>query len=171
MKQDLYSVEEIAAKVKQLGKQITKDYQGQEVVFVGVLKGSFIFMADLVRAVDLSVSCEFMQISSYGDGQVSGKMELLLDLPRDKVEGKHLLIIEDIVDTGNSMHFVLAHLAQYNPASLKICTFLFKEAMFRRQNTVSLDYVGFTIEPNFVVGYGMDVAGKLRNYPAIGIYQ
>jgi len=166
----LFSEKDIAQRIQELGKKINEDYKGKEIVVVGVLKGSFIFMADLVRTITVPMECEFIRVSSYGSGKVSGKLELLLDLAPDKIKDKHILLVEDIIDTGNSMDFLIQHFQKHGPLSLKICTLLFKEKMLQKKN-IKPDYVGFNIEPLFVVGYGLDLAGKLRNYPVIAIHE
>ncbi|NUM37363.1 MAG: hypoxanthine phosphoribosyltransferase [Candidatus Brocadiae bacterium] len=163
----LFSPEAISQRIQEMGKQISKDYEQKEIIVVGVLKGSFIFMADLVRAISLPLDCEFVRVSSYRDGKVSGKLDLLLDLEPEKIKDKHILLVEDIIDTGNSMDFLIHHFQKHSPKSLKICTLLFKEKMLKKN--IHPDYVGFKIEPLFVVGYGLDLAGKLRNYPAIAV--
>lgn len=165
----LFSQEMIAKRVQELGQSITQDYPGKEIVVVGILKGAFIFMADLVRAIDLPLQCEFIRIASYGNGKVSGKLELILDLSPEKVKDKHILIVEDIIDTGNSVDFLLKHLEQHNPASVRVCTLLFKEKTLQKK--ITPDYIGFRIDPLFVVGYGLDLAGELRNYPAIAVHE
>lgn len=165
----LFSEESIQQKVKELGKQISEDYKDKEVVFLGILSGSFIFMSDLVRALSIDVECEFMRIASYHNSTTSsGKIDLLLDVNPKKIKDKHIIITEDIVDTGRSMHFLLEHIAKYEPASLKICSFLFKEEMLEKP--ITIDYLGFKIDPLFVVGYGLDFAGKYRNLPYVGVY-
>lgn len=166
----LFDEKTIENRIQELGKRIHDDYQGKELVAIGILNGAFIFMADLVRAIDFTVQCEFMAVSSYHDQKVSsGKIDLRLDVDPKKIKGKHVLLIEDIVDTGKSIHFLMNHLEKYEPASLKICALLFKEKML--QEKVTLDYLGFAIDPVFVVGYGLDYAGKYRNYPEVAIHQ
>ena len=165
----LFTPEAIQARIKQLGKQITQDYRGQEITALCVLKGAFIFTADLVRAIDLTVYCEFMRVSSYGEGKVSsGNVKVLLDIDPRQVKGKHVLLVEDIVDTGNSIVFMKQHLAQYQPASVKVCALLFKEA--KLEHPLQVEYVGFKIDPLFVIGYGLDLAEKYRNLPAVLVH-
>ncbi len=166
----LFSPEAIAQRIQELGKKISEDYKDKELVVIGVLKGSFIFMADLVRQISIPLDCEFIRVSSYRDGKVSGKLDLLLDLEPEKIKDRHILLVEDIIDTGNSMDFLIRHFQQHSPKSLKICTLLFKEKMLQKKN-IKPDYVGFSIDPLFVVGYGLDLAGKLRNYPSIAVHE
>lgn len=162
--------DKIQLRIREMGKQIAQDYKGQELTAICVLKGAFIFMADLVRAIDLTVYCEFMRISSYGDEKVSsGKVKVVTDIAADKVKGKHILLVEDIVDTGNSIVFLQKHLQQYQPASVKVCGLLLKEA--KLQHPLKVDYVGFKIEPVFVIGYGLDCAEKFRNLPDILVHK
>ena len=141
---------------------------GRDLVLLGVLKGSLPFMADLMRQVDLPCAIDFLGLSSYGDKtESSGVVRITSDLSRP-VEGKDVLVIEDIVDTGLTMGFLLENLKTRKPASVKICTLLHKPARTKVQ--VPLDYVGFTIEDKFVVGYGLDFDGKFRNLPFVGVY-
>jgi hypoxanthine phosphoribosyltransferase len=162
------SSEDIAKKVKELGAQITKDFAGEELVVVGVLNGSFLFMADLVREIKVPVYVEFMKASSYGDGTEStGKVDIQLDIKQD-ISGKNVLVVEDIVDTGLTISGVMNDFTARNPKSLKVCSLLFKPA--RLKNDVKIDYLAFEIEDKFVIGYGLDYAGKYRELPYIGIY-
>jgi hypoxanthine phosphoribosyltransferase len=166
----LIAAKKIQSRIREMGKQITQDYQGKELTAVGVLKGAFIFMADLVRAIDLTVYCEFMRISSYGDEKVSsGNVRVVNDIASDKVKGKHLLLVEDIIDTGNSIVFLQDYLKKYEPASIKVCGLLLKEA--KLQHPVKIAYIGFKIEPVFVIGYGLDYAEKFRNLPDILVHK
>lgn len=159
----------IQARVRELGAQITADYQGKEVVLVPVLKGSFIFAADLARAIDLPVSIDFFGCRSYGDGtESSGVVQITYDLTKP-IENKHVIIIEDIVDTGLTMQYLLANLTTRKPASLKLCSLLHKPA--RTRVPVTIDYLGFTIEDVFVIGYGLDYGEKLRNVPFLGVLE
>lgn len=165
----LYSTEVVAARVRALGEQITKDYEGRSLCLVGVLKGSFMFYADLVRAIDLPVTLEFIGISSYGnDTKSSGIVRITQDL-QHSIEGLDVIVVEDIVDTGLSMSYLLDNFRTRRPRSLKVCTLL--EKPDNLQQKVPLDYVGFRIPNAFVVGYGLDAAGIFRNLPYIGIYQ
>jgi hypoxanthine phosphoribosyltransferase len=170
---ELISAEAIAARVAELGAQITADYaplsRAADVVVVGVLKGSVIFLADLVRQIAAPVYLEFIGISSYGDATVSsGVVQITQDLSRP-IEGKHVIVVEDIVDTGHTVHYLLENLATRRPASIKLCALLHKPD--RSEQEVKIDYLGFTIPNKFVVGYGLDVAQQFRNLPFIGYVQ
>jgi len=165
---ELISAEAIAARVAELGAQITKDYAGRtgDIVVIGVLKGSVIFLSDLVRHVGLPVYLEFIGISSYGDATVSsGVVQITQDLSRP-IEGKHVIVVEDIVDTGHTVHYLLENLATRRPASMALVALLHKPE--RSEREVKIDYLGFTIPNKFVVGYGLDVAQQFRNLPFIG---
>ncbi len=163
----LFSEEQLRERVRQLGAQITEDYAGEELVLVCILRGSYIFMADLSRAIDLPLSADFIALSSYGGGtSSSGQVELRKDLS-DPVEGKHLLIVEDILDSGNTLYYLTNLLRTRHPASVRICTLFNKPE--RREKDIHPDYVGFTIPDAFVVGYGLDYAEKYRNLPYVGV--
>ncbi len=162
----LISKEDLAARVRALGEQITRDHQGRSLVVVGVLKGSFIFLADLVRAIDLPISIDFIGISSYQGTSTTGVVKITSDLTRP-IEGKDVLLVEDIVDTGLSMRYLLDNLATRRPSSLKVCALLEKPA--RARVKVPIDYRGFVIGDEFVVGYGLDWDGRLRNLPFVGV--
>jgi len=164
---ELISAEAIAARVAELGAQITADYRDkQDVVVIGVLKGSVIFLADLVRHIALPIRLEFIGISSYGDATVSsGVVQITQDVSRP-VEGKHVIVVEDIVDTGHTVHYLLENLATRRPASIKLASLLHKPE--RQERAVEIDYLGFTIPNKFVVGYGLDIAQQYRNLPFIG---
>jgi hypoxanthine phosphoribosyltransferase len=165
----MITAEVLAARVRELGEKITADYAGQELTVVGVLNGSFIFMADLVRSIDLPVRCDFLGLSSYGSAtESSGVVAITKDLS-GPVEGRHLLVVEDIIDTGLTMSYLLQNLRTRRPASVKIVSLLSKPA--RRQVEVSIDYLGFTIEDRFVLGYGLDYDGRYRNMPYIGVVE
>lgn len=165
----LITAHRIQRRVRALGAEIARDYRGQELVLVGILKGSFIFMADLARAIHLPMTCEFLRVSSYGDGTTSsGSVRLDFDLT-NSIRGRHVLIVEDIVDTGMTLRFLLRHLKLSRPASLRICTLLHKEE--RTKVKMSLDYVGFRIPDKFVIGYGLDYAGRYRNLPNVGFIE
>ena len=156
----------IAARVEELGAEITRDYEGKELVLITVLKGSIIFAADLARSIPLPLTMEFMGLSSYGDDTKStGVVRVTLDLSKP-IEGKHVLIVEDIVDTGLTMQYLLRNMKTRNPASIGVCTLLHKPA--RQTVEVPLDYIGFTIDDHFVVGYGLDYQQKYRNLGFIG---
>ncbi|OOG78524.1 hypoxanthine phosphoribosyltransferase [Algoriphagus sp. A40] len=152
----------IKERIAQIAKEITLKFQGQDLVLLGILNGSFIVMADLAREIDLSVSCEFLKISSYSGTDSTGEVKSLIGLSAD-LEGKNVLIVEDIVDTGISMNYLLSELSRHNPRCLQIATLLFKKQAFRFN--YGLDYVGFEIPNKFVVGYGLDYDGLGRNLP------
>ncbi len=159
------SQDEIEARVKALGKDITKDYQGKKLHLVCVLNGAFIFMADLVRAIDLPLSLDFLSVSSYGSRtQTSGEVRLTKDLA-SSLKDKHVILVEDIVDTGLTMQYLLNYIKGREPLSVKVASLLSKPS--RRQVTVPIDYLGFEIEDAFVYGYGLDVAHLYRNLPDI----
>ena len=164
---ELISADAIATRVAELGKQITEDYRDKpDVVVIGVLKGSVIFMADLVRHIALPVKLDFMGISSYGDETVSsGVVQITQDVSKP-LEGKHVIVVEDIVDTGHTVHYLLENLATRRPASIKLAALLHKPE--RQERQVTIDYLGFTIPNKFVVGYGLDIAQLYRNLPYIG---
>lgn len=164
----LFSEADIRARVQELGAQLTADYAGKDLLVIGLLNGVFPFFADLVRAMDMDLCVSFMQVSSYGGGTEStGEVHILKDLDRG-IRGRHALIVEDIVDTGLTLHKVRNLLVDREPASLKVCTLLDKPS--RRRVEVPVDYVGFTIEDKFVVGYGLDLDDRLRNLPYVGVY-
>jgi hypoxanthine phosphoribosyltransferase len=159
------SAEAIEKRIYELGQQITKDYEGKDLHLIGVLNGAFIFMADLARAIDLPLSVDFLSVSSYGSSQESsGEVRLTKDL-NTSLKGKHVLFVEDIVDTGLTINYLLNYLQGRGPLSLKVVTLLSKPA--RRKVTVSIDYMGFEIDDAFVYGYGLDVDQKFRNIPFI----
>ena len=163
----LFTQEELARRVCELGEQITADYAGKEVAVASVLRGSYIFMADLTRAIQLPITVDFMAVSSYGSGTVSsGQVEIKKDLS-DSIEGKDLIIVEDILDSGNTLYYLMDVLRARKPASIRICTLLDKPE--RRSKPIAADYVGFSIPDAFVVGYGLDYDEKYRNLPYIGI--
>ena len=161
------SEEEIQAMIKKLGDQITRDYEGKEVLFVGVLKGCFMFMADLVRACDVTCKVDFMVVSSYGEGTVStGAVQIVKDLS-ENIEGKHVIIVEDILDSGNTLSYLVRYMSERKPASIRIVTLMDKPE--RRTAPVKADYIGFTVPDAFIVGYGLDYQQRYRNLPYIGI--
>lgn len=163
----LVSEDELHERVCALGSQITEDYAGKEPVFIGVLKGSFIFMADLVRACDLRCTLDFMVVSSYGSGTISsGAVEIVKDLSQD-IAGKDVIIVEDILDSGNTLSYLVKYMSARNPASIRIVTLLDKPE--RRTADVKADYSGFVIPDAFAVGYGLDYDQKYRNLPYIGV--
>ena len=163
----LFSERQLKNRVKKMAAQITKDYEGKEPVFISVLRGSYIFMADLTRAVQLPVAVDFMMVSSYGKGTTSsGQVQITKDLS-DDIEGKDVIVVEDILDSGNTLSYLLQVLEARKPASIKLCTLLDKPE--RRVKPIKADYVGYTIPDAFVVGYGLDYAEKYRNLPFIGV--
>lgn len=163
----LYTEEELRRRVKELGAQITADYTGRRPILASVLRGSYIFMADLTRAIDLDVTVDFMAVSSYGAGTVSsGQVEIKKDLS-DTIEGRDLIIVEDILDSGNTLYYLMDVLRARRPASIRICALMDKPE--RRTKPISADYVGFTIPDAFIVGYGLDYAERYRNLPYVGV--
>jgi len=163
----LYAPEEIQKRIAELGAEISRDYRGKPLVILCILKGSFMFAADLARNIDLPLRIEFLGVQSYGDGTKStGVVQITLDLTTP-IENENVLIVEDIVDTGLTLDYLMHQLQTRNPASVKVCALLHKPARTVKQ--VSIDYLGFTIEDVFVVGYGLDWAQKYRNMPEIGV--
>jgi hypoxanthine phosphoribosyltransferase len=159
------SAQQIQQRINELGAQITKDYEGQPLHLICVLNGAFIFMADLVRAIDLPLSLDFMSVSSYGSGTMSsGEVKLVKDLDQS-LQGKHILFVEDIVDTGLTINYLLKYLESRGPLSIKVVSLLSKPA--RRKVEVPIEYLGFEIEDAFVYGYGLDVDHIYRNIPFI----
>ncbi len=153
----------IQSKVKDLGKIISLDYEGEELVLIGILNGSFIFLADLCRQIQVPHRIDFLGASSYGEqAQSSGKVEITKELQTD-ISGKSVLIVEDIVDTGLTLHFLKHHLENRNPKSLKIVSLFWKKKL----ETLLIDYVGFEVENEFLVGYGLDYAGRFRHLPYV----
>lgn len=164
----LLSEDQLKDTVKRLGKQITEDYKGKNLVLVSVLKGSVAFMADLMRAIDLPCKIDFMSVSSYGSGtKTSGVVKIIKDLDNEVVNGNDLLIVEDILDSGVTLEYLMKVLSARNPNSIKICALLDKPE--RRKANVKADYSGETISDAFVVGYGLDYNEKYRNLPFVGI--
>lgn len=161
--------QEIEQRIAELAAMIEQDASQDELIFIGILKGSFVFLADLIRQINTSVIVDFMALSSYGDArESSGVVRLLKDLDVD-IEGKDVIIIEDIIDTGLTLQYLVAYLNQRHPKSVRIATLLDKKE--RRQVEIALDYVGFEIPDGFVVGYGIDCGQKYRNLPYIGIVE
>ena len=164
----MYSQEQIEARLKELGAQITTEYAGKDLVLVGVLKGSCVFMADLMREIDQPLTIDFMSVSSYKDGTKStGDVEILKDLS-NSIRDKHVLVVEDIIDTGLTLTRLVEILGSRGAASIKIATFLDKPEP-RIKKELVVDYTGFVIPNKFVVGYGLDAAGRYRNLPFIAI--
>ena len=162
----LYSAEQIGDRIRQLGQQITLDYAGKELVLVGVLKGSCMFLADLMRVIDLPLTIDFMSVSSYKNGTKStGDVEILKDLS-NPIRNKHILVVEDIVDTGLTLSRLLDILGSRGAGSIKLASFLDKPEP-RIKTELVIDYTGFVVPNKFVVGYGLDAAGRYRNLPFI----
>ena len=168
MKEILLTEEQIQTKVKELAARISADYAGKDPVFVGVLKGVVMFFADIVRNIDSPCEIDFMSLSSYSGTNSTGRTEIRKDLSVD-IKGRHVVILEDIFDTGTSLTFTVNHLLNKGPASLKVCTFLDKPDRRRPGVTLVPEYVGYTIPNEFVVGYGLDYNEHYRNLPYIGI--
>jgi len=163
----LLSADMITTRVAELGRAITADKQNDDLVVISVLKGSFVFAADLIRQIDLPLAVEFLGVRSYGDAkETSGEVQITSDLSRP-IEGKDVLLIEDIVDTGLTLNFMLDLLARRNPRSLQLAALLHKPS--RTLKPVKIDYLGFSIEDVFVVGYGLDHAQRHRNLPYVGV--
>ena len=163
----LFTQEELEKLVRELAAQITADYQGKEIILISVLRGSFVFMADLCRSIDLDCTVDFMAVSSYGGGTSStGQVQITKDLSGD-ISGKHVIVVEDILDSGNTLSYLLKLLEQRKPASIRLCTLLDKPE--RRTKPVEVSYSGFAIPDAFVVGYGLDYAEHYRGLPYIGI--
>lgn len=162
----LLSKEEIENKVTEIGAQITADYEGKYPVFVGILKGCFVFMADLLRHVDVTCTMDFMAVSSYSGTKTTGAVKINKDLQHD-IKGRHVILVEDILDSGITLNYIKNYLSVREPASIKIATLLDKPA--RRQADIKADYACFEVPDAFVVGYGLDYNEKYRNLPYIGI--
>ncbi len=167
VKEVLLSAEQIEQKCKELGEIITRDYKGKNLILVTVLKGAVVFLADLMRYIDTPAEIDFMIVSSYGSGaKTSGVVKIVKDLDID-LNGKDILIVEDILDSGMTLRYITSLLVSRNPESIKICTLLDKPS--RRKVTLKGDYVGFEVPDEFVVGYGLDYDEKYRNLPYIGV--
>ena len=164
----LISEEQIQARIRELGEELTRDYAGKDPVVVGVMKGVVVFYADMIRKIRTPCELDFMWISSYAGTESTGNIVVRRELTRD-IQGRHVLILEDIFDTGNSLEFTVKHLKSKNPASLRICTLLDKPGGRRPGVTLQADYVGFTIPNEFVVGYGLDYNEHYRNLPYVGV--
>lgn len=168
IEQILITEQQLKDRIAELGEILTKEYEGKEPVIVGVLKGVVVFYADMVRAVKTPCQMDFMWISSYAGTSSTGNMDVKKDISVD-IKGRHVLILEDIFDTGNSLDFTYRHLLSKEPASLKICTLLDKPSRRKEGITLQADYVGFTVPNAFVVGYGLDYNEHYRNLPYVGI--
>ena len=162
------SEDELQSRIAELGKEITDDYSDRAPLLVGVLKGAFVFMSDLARRIELSVEVDFMAVASYGSStKTSGIVRIVKDLDLDLVD-RHVLIVEDIVDSGLTLRWLRRNLASRNPASIEVCALLVKEGLQREDPDIK--YVGFRIPPEFVVGYGLDVAERHRNLPEVRLW-
>ncbi len=162
------TTEQIQNKVKELADEISRDYEGQEILVVGILKGAFMFLSDIVKLIQVPMDLDFLVASSYIKTQSAGEMQIHADL-REDIRGRHVLLIEDIVDTGITLNYLHKLLMERNPASLKICTFLDKKSC--RKVEVDLDYIGYQIPDHYVVGYGLDYENKYRNLPYIAVFK
>lgn len=164
----LFSEEDIADMVKRLGTQISEDYKGKDLVLIAVLRGAVVFMGDLMRAIDTDLAIDFMAVSSYGNGtKSSGTVRIIKDLDID-IKDRDVLIVEDILDSGLTLKYLMANLASRGPASLEVCTFLWKDVE-GKQAAIDPKYVGTHCPDEFVVGYGLDYAERYRNLPYVGI--
>ena len=165
----LIDEEKVDSRVRELARQISRDFKGEEVCLICILKGSLFFTADLAKRIECPVTLDFMSVSSYGDGtESSGRIKIIKDLD-DNIAGKNVVVVEDIIDSGRTLSFLMEMLKVREPKSLKLCTFLNKPE--RRVVDVDVDYIGFDIPDKFVVGYGMDYAQKYRSLPYIGVIE
>ena len=163
----LFTEEELKARVAEIAARIDRDYAGKEPMLISVLRGSFIFMADLARAITLPCTVDFMAVSSYGSGTTSsGQVKITKDLS-ESIEGRDIIVVEDILDSGNTLSYLFRLLQARHPASVRLCTLLDKPS--RRTKPITADYTGFAVDDLFVVGYGLDYAEKYRNLPYIGV--
>ena len=163
----LFSQEDIKRRTRELGEQITRDYAGRDIVCLGILRGCFMFMADIVRSIDLNCTVDFMAVSSYGNGtSTTGAVKIGKDIS-ESIEGKHVIIIEDIIDSGHTLVYLKKYLSGMKPASLAVCTLFDKPS--RREVEMNVEYVGFECPNEFIVGYGLDYAQYYRNLPYIGV--
>ncbi len=161
--------EKLQKRIKELGDEISRDYKGKTPVFIGVLNGAFLFLSDLVKNVDVDCEIDFFKLSSYGDAKISsGKVTLVKEL-NCEVDGRDIIIVEDIVDSGLSIKFIEEHIAQYHPSSMKVVSLLVKPKSLKYK--VKIDYIGFDIPSKFVIGYGLDYAQKYRNLRSIFILE
>lgn len=159
------TAEEIQKRVAELGKQLSEEYKSKLPIFIGVLNGSFMFMSDLLKNISINCEMDFFKLSSYGDTKISsGKVKLVKDLNAD-ITDRHLIIVEDIVDSGLSIKYIEELIAEHKPASMKVASLLYKPDSLKYD--VKIDYIGFTIPSKFVIGYGLDYAQKYRNLPSI----
>ena len=166
---ELISEEEVDKRIRELGEEISRDYEGKQIHLICVLKGGVFFMCELAKRITVPVSMDFMCVGSYGDGtKSSGVVRIAKDLD-EAIEGKEVLIVEDIIDSGNTLYYLMDVLQKRKPASLRLCTLLDKPE--RRVKDVKVDYTGFEIPDEFIVGYGLDYAQKYRNLPYIGVVE
>lgn len=161
----LISEEEILRRAREIGQQITKDYKGEEIVVLGTLKGSLLWMSDVVKNINLDVKLDFIQASSYGSSTISSGVVKVGYEPSENMYNRNVIIMEDIVDTGNTLSYIVKKLEERNPKSLKICTMLDKPS--RRVSDIKADYIGFEVENLFIVGYGLDYDQRFRNLPYV----
>lgn len=165
----LVTEEQIATRLAEMGQSITEDYEGKDLLLVAVLKGAFMVMADLVRHIRLPIDIDFMAVSSYGEAtHTSGVVRILKDLDRE-IAGRHVLIVEDIIDSGLTLEYLRRNLEVREPASLEIATLLLKSGLQRVP--IAVKYIGFEIPPDFVIGYGLDLVGKMRNLPYVAVME
>ena len=165
VEQILIGGEELAERIRQLGQQITEDYEGKDLIVVGILKGASLFMSDLIRKIEGKISIDFMVVSSYGNAsETSGVVRIIKDLDMD-ITDKHILLVEDIIDTGLTLAYLKEYLCNRKAASVRICTLLDKPC--RRSKPVDVEYIGFEVPDEFIIGYGIDYAEKYRNLPYI----
>jgi hypoxanthine phosphoribosyltransferase len=163
----LLSAEALQARVAELGRQLSADYAGRDPVLVSVLKGSIVFLADLIRSMEIPLSVDLLEVSSSGAGpETSGQVRILKDLSRS-IEDREVIVVEDIIDTGLTLNYLLRYLGERNPASMRVCCLLDKPA--RRLAEIEIDYRGFTIPDRFVIGYGLDYDERYRNLPYVGV--
>lgn len=163
----LFDKEVLAHRIQELGEDISKDFAGEEVLLVGILKGASVFLSDLVRKISLPAYIDFMVVSSYGNSaETSGVVRIIKDLD-ENIEGKNVIVVEDIIDTGLTLAYLNQNLLSRHPKSLKICTLLDKPT--RREKEINIDYKGFEVPDEFIIGYGIDYAEKYRNLPFVGI--
>lgn len=165
IKEIIFSEEQLIKRSKEIGEQITKDFYGEEVLLVGILRGSILFFADVMRNIDLDCRIDFMGVKSY-EGTVSKELKITKDLSED-IEGKNVILVEDILDTGKTLAYIKKELAKRNPKKISICTLLDKK--IEKSEEVKAQYVGFEVDNVFVVGYGLDYSQKYRNLPYIGV--
>ncbi len=171
MLEDIESIlideDKLAKRIKEIGQEISEDFAGEEIMLVGILKGASVFMSDLIRQISLPVYIDYMVVSSYGNSaETSGVVRIIKDL-EDNIDEKNIIIVEDIIDTGLTLSYLKQNLLSRNPKTLKICTLLDKPA--RREKEINIDYKGFEVPDEFIIGYGIDYAEKYRNLPFVGL--